>query len=187
LFAVTGLIASFHSILYAYGRQIYSLARAGYFPEWLSGTHGRRQTPHRALVAGSILGLSAAVAIRVSGPSGSVGATLLNMAVFGAVLAYVMQMAAFVLLRRNAPNLSRPYVSPLGTPGAVISALLAILTLAALFLDPGYRIGVIGAGVWFVVGLMYFALHARKRLILSPEEEFAVSMAEKATRTEVPL
>ena len=153
---MTGLVASFHSILYAYGRQIYSLARAGYFPEWLSGTHGGRQTPHRALIAGSVLGFAAAVAIRLSGPSGSVGATLLNMAVFGAVLAYVMQMAAFILLRRNAPGLLRPYVSPLGMPGAVVAALLATVTLAALFLNPDYRIGVLGAAVWFVVRTSLF-------------------------------
>ena len=41
LFACTGLIASFHTIIFAYGRQIYSLSRAGYFPTWLSVTHGR--------------------------------------------------------------------------------------------------------------------------------------------------
>ncbi|HYI97684.1 MAG TPA: amino acid permease, partial [Bryobacteraceae bacterium] len=144
LFAVTGLIASFHAILYAYGRQIYSLARAGYFPEWLSVTHGKRHTPHRALIAGSVLGFSAAIAIRVSGPSGSVGATLLNMAVFGAVLAYILQMASYILLRKKAPGLARPYVSPLGIPGAVIAALLAGITLMALFLNPDYRIGVAG-------------------------------------------
>ncbi|MEQ8690637.1 MAG: amino acid permease, partial [Pseudomonadales bacterium] len=30
--AVAGLVASFHAIIYAYGRNIYSLSRAGYFP-----------------------------------------------------------------------------------------------------------------------------------------------------------
>ena len=40
LVAVVGLIASFHTIIFAYGRQIYSLSRAGYFPRWLSITHG---------------------------------------------------------------------------------------------------------------------------------------------------
>src|SRR6266403_3770113 len=34
--ACIGLIASFHTIIFAYGRQIYSLSRAGYFPPWLS-------------------------------------------------------------------------------------------------------------------------------------------------------
>jgi ethanolamine permease len=177
LLAVTGLIASFHSIIYAYGRQIYSLSRAGYFPEWLSRTHGARRTPHRALIAGSVLGLGAAMAIRLSGPSGRVGAILLNMAVFAAVLAYVLQMASFILLRRKAPGMARPFVSPLGISGAVAAAAVAILTLGALFANPEYRIGVWGAAVWFVCGIAYFAAYARHRLILSPEEEFALSLA----------
>lgn len=181
LCAVTGLIASFHAIIYAYGRQIYSLSRAGYFPEWLSQTHRSRRTPHRALVAGSLLGLGAAIGIRLSGPAGPVGAILLNMAVFGAVLAYVLQMASFILLRRNAPGLVRPYVSPLGIPGAAAAAALAVITLAALFANHDYRVGVWGAAVWFACGVAYFALYARRRLILSPEEQFALSLAPKAT------
>ena len=36
-------VASFHTIIFAYGRQIYSLSRAGYFPTWLSVTHGAAQ------------------------------------------------------------------------------------------------------------------------------------------------
>ena len=34
--AVIGLIASFHTIIYAYGRQIYSLSRAGYYMPFMS-------------------------------------------------------------------------------------------------------------------------------------------------------
>ena len=49
LLALAGLIASFHTIIFAYGRNIYSLSRAGYFPHWMSVTGGRRRTPvHRA-------------------------------------------------------------------------------------------------------------------------------------------
>jgi ethanolamine permease len=48
--AVIGLIASFHTIIFAFGRQIYSLSRAGYFPSFLSVTHGTRKTPHLALI-----------------------------------------------------------------------------------------------------------------------------------------
>ncbi|HCQ05202.1 MAG TPA: amino acid ABC transporter permease, partial [Candidatus Latescibacteria bacterium] len=48
LIAVAGLIASFHTIIYAYGRNIFSLSRAGYFPKWLSITHATRQTPYIA-------------------------------------------------------------------------------------------------------------------------------------------
>src|SRR5690348_1128942 len=82
LLACTGLLASFHTIIYAYGRQIFSLSRAGYFPSWLSVTHGGRKTPHRALIAGSILGFAVCLAIQFGGQNSPVGAVLLNMAVF---------------------------------------------------------------------------------------------------------
>ena len=174
LIACTGLIASFHAIIYAYGRQIYSLARAGYFPSWLSRTHPTRHTPHRALIAGSVLGYGAALGIWFAGQNSAVGAVLLNMAVFGAVLAYVLQMASFVLLRRNFAHIARPYRSPLGVPGAVVAALIAVVTLVALFLNADYRWGVVGAAIWLAVGVASFAFFARKRLILSPEEAFAI-------------
>jgi ethanolamine permease len=174
LMACTGLLASFHTIIFAYGRQIYSLSRAGYFPQFLSVTHGTRRTPLRALLAGSALSIAAAGVIQWSGSKSPVGAVLLNMAVFGAVVAYVFQMLSFVALRRKFPELARPYRSPVGKPGAVIGAVLSLITLAALFLNPDSRPGVTGAAIWFVFGALYFAFFSRKRLVLSPEEEFAM-------------
>ena len=172
LVAVIGLVASFHTILYAYGRQIYSLSRAGYFPRWLSVTSSRHQTPVRALISGSVLGMAAALGIYFFGQNSQVGAILLNMAVFGAVIAYILQMASFLILRRK--QMERPYVSPLGVAGAWIAMLIAGITLITLFLNPDYNKGVWGAAVWFALGIAYFAFYARKRLVLSPEEEFAM-------------
>jgi len=172
--ACIGLIASFHTILYAYGRQIYSLSRAGYFPQWLSVTSARHQTPVRALISGSVLGLAAALGIYLFGQNSQVGAILLNMAVFGAVLAYILQMASFLLLRRKLPSMARPYVSPLGVAGAWIATIISAITLVVLFLNPDYNKGVYGAAIWFALGIAYFAFYARKRLVLSPEEEFAI-------------
>ncbi len=170
--AVIGLVASFHTIIYAYGRQIYSLSRAGYFPQWLSVTGSRHQTPVRALVAGSALGMAAALGIYFFGQNSQVGAILLNMAVFGAVIAYILQMASFLILRKK--NLERPYVSPLGAAGAWIALAIAAVTLVVLFQNPDYNKGVYGAAIWFALGIAYFAFYARKRLVLSPEEEFAI-------------
>src|SRR4029079_8353579 len=58
LFAVAGLVASFHAIIFAYGRQIFSLSRAGYFPHFLSVTHGTYKTPNIALITGGVMGLA---------------------------------------------------------------------------------------------------------------------------------
>src|SRR5579872_1824465 len=173
LFACTGLIASFHAIIFAYGRQIYSLSRAGYFPTWLSVTHSSRKTPHRALIAGSALGFAAALAIRFTPQGGPVGAVLLNMAVFGAVVAYILQMASFILLRVRFPRMVRPYVSPIGVTGAAVAAAIAAVTLWTLFRNPDYNKGVIGAAVWFLLGIGYYAVYARRRLVLAPEEAAA--------------
>ena len=61
--------------------------------------------------------------------------------------------------------------------------------LAAAY-QTGYRLAMIwaGAGVlwvaaWFAVGVLYFALIGRHKLILSPEEEFAMARGEAAYKS----
>jgi ethanolamine permease len=183
LVAVTGLVASFHTIIYAYGRQIYSLSRAGYFPRILSITHATRKTPHVALVTGAILGYAVALAIHFLPEEHPVGAVLLNMAVFGAVISYMLQMASFILLRIKMPDIERPYRSPFGIPGAALAFTIALVTLVALFIvDDVYRKVVVGAAIWYALGLLYFGVWARKRLVFSPEEEFAIQASKKSER-----
>jgi ethanolamine permease len=178
LFALTGLIASFHTIIFAYGRNIFSLSRAGYFPHWMSITHGRRKTPWVALMLGGVVGYGLD-ALLWNFPSGSnVGDALLTMAVFGAVISYFMQMLSFILLRRRLPNIARPYRSPIGEWGAAIAGAIALLSLISLYLTKSYRPGVIGTAIWFLLGIVYFAVSGRNRLVLSPEEEFAMTRGE---------
>lgn len=184
LLAVAGLIASFHGIIYAYGRNIYSLSRAGYFPRWLSITHSTRKTPHVALIVGALVGYAAALILHFS--SKSVGAVLLNMAVFGAMISYIMQCLAFILLRRQMPHIERPFRSPLGIAGAVVALVIALTTLVFLFANDEYRKGVIGAAIWYAAGLAWFALHARKRMVMSPEEAFAIEAKQSAPPESTP-
>ena len=177
LVAVAGLIASFHAIIYAFGRNIYSLSRAGYFPHWMSITHGHRKTPWVALLTGSTIGYGILLLLFFIDPTGSgaFGGVILNMAVFGAVVAYAMQMVAFIILRRRFAQIERPYRSPLGQPGAWLALVISLITLALLFANPAFRPGVIGVAIWFLAGIVYFAVIGRHRLLLSPEEEFALT------------
>ena len=177
--AVLGLIASFHTIIHAYGRQIYSLSRAGYYLPFMSVTHGTHKVPHTALYAGTLLGFGIMLVVwflRGAEAGGAlIGGTLLNMAVFGAMLSYAMQGISFIRLRQTMPHIERPYRSPLGVPGAVVTVAIALLTIYFQLKDPVYRTGVYGAAVWYVLGMLYFAIFGRHRLVLSPEEEFALS------------
>jgi ethanolamine permease len=176
LVAVAGLVASFHTIIFAYGRQIFSLSRAGYFPRWLSVTHGSRNTPHVALVSGALLGYVVALTIHGLGSDHPVGAVLLNMAVFGAVISYGFQTISYIALRLRLPDIERPYRSPFGIAGAAIALAISLVTLVSLFAsDPIYRGVAAGAAAWYALGLVYFALIGRRHLVKSPEEAFALA------------
>ena len=112
----------------------------------------------------------------------SSAARLLNMAVFGAMISYAMQGLSFILLRKNMPNIIRPYRSPVGVPGALVTVIIALVTIYYQLQDPVYRVGVYAVAVFYVVGILYFALYGRNQLILSPEEEFAMSKGAKGSR-----
>lgn len=183
LIGLIGLIASFFTIIYAYGRNTYSLSRAGYFPQSLSITHPTRHTPYVALIAGGVVGYGLALLIYYLGKSegqlaGKIVGALLYMAVFGAVISYFMQCLAFVMLRRKLPHITRPYRSPVGVPGAMIAGAIALVSLVSLFLNDDYRPGVYGTLIYFLAGIVYFAIRGRHKLVLSPEEEFAMSHGE---------
>jgi len=183
LVAVIGLIASFHTIIFAFGRQIYSLSRAGYFPVFLSVTHKKRKTPYMAIITGSAIGFLVLMLARfLAGAEQSeifIGGALLNMAVFSAMLSYILQGASFILLRINRPDLDRPYISPFGKTGAWLTISIAAITIYYQLQDASYRTAVFSAIAYLFIGLVYFAIRGRHRLILSPEEEFAMRKNEE--------
>lgn len=170
-------IASFHAIVFACGRNIYALSRAGYFPRWLSITRETHTTPHFALIAGAAIGYLAAALIYFSEAifgTPLVGAVLLNMAVFGAVISYVLQAMSFVMLRQQLPDLARPFRSPLGEPGGWAALIIALVTFVFLFAEPAYRPGAVGCAIWYALALIYFAVRGRNALVAAPEEVAAL-------------
>jgi ethanolamine permease len=101
------------------------------------------------------------------------------MIVFSAMISYILQSLSFLRLRWNYPAIVRPFRNPLGQLGAYVVVAISLLTLAYQFADPVYRYGVIGAAIWYAIGLAFFGVYRRHRLVLSPEEEFAVSGGER--------
>ena len=181
LLATIGLIASFHTIIYAYGRQIYSLARAGYYLPFMSLTNSRK-VPHMALFMGTGLGLATMLILwftQGEKRADIIGVILLNMAVFGAMISYAMQGLSFIVLRVRMPNIVRPYRSPLGIFGASVTIVVALVTLWYQLQDEKYQKAVYAVAIFYALGIVYFAVYGRNQLILSPEEEFAMSKGER--------
>lgn len=176
--AVIGLAASFFAGSFASGRNIYSLSRAGYLPTGLSVTNPQTKTPNVALLTGSLMALAMLFAIWFTvgkGDMAFMGGFIVSMLVFAGMVSYILQSIAFLRLRQKLPNIARPFRSPLGSFGAIATIVICLLTLAYQFLDPVYQTAAIAALIWYAVGMAYFALARRQKLVLSPEEEFAVS------------
>ena len=172
-----GLIASFFSIIYAYSRQLFALSRAGYLPRALSVTTGRR-TPGVALVVPGLLGfLLAAIYAEATSPA-EAGARMIQIAVFGATVSYVLMMLSHIVLRRTEPDLHRPYRTPGGIATTGVAFVLAIAAVIAVFFVDETA-ALITAGV-FALALAYFWFYSRHRLVAdAPEEEFeAIERAE---------
>lgn len=171
IISLTGLIASFHSIIYAYGRLLYALSRSGYLPAMLARI-GPWRTPDVALIFGGGVGL--VLCFLAQRYSGSVGAALINMAVFGALISYILVLVSFLRLRVDRPQMRRPYLSPLGVPGAAVGIALALVCLAATFAVPSFRPGVIGTVAFIAVMLAYYWLYRRRHMEIHHRHESAI-------------
>lgn len=169
-----GLFASFHAEIYAFGRILFSLSRAGYLPRWISVTN-KNHTPNRALILGAVVGFICVASVDFANTS-VVRAALLNMSVFGAVISYILVMFSYIKLKLDRPDLPRPYKSPLGIKGAFTGVALAILAFVACFSVPDYRFGLWAILIFLFVGTLYFWFYSKNRLVAqAPEEAVALS------------
>lgn len=171
---LAGLVASFFSIIYAYSRQLFALSRAGYLPRWLSLTGGRK-TPYVALIVPGTVGFLLAAIVRD-------GDVLINIAVFGATVSYVLLNLSHIVLRRNEPDLERGYRTPGGVATTGVALFLSGVAVIATFVVDVRAAGITAAV--FVAFVAYFWFYSRHRLVGSaPEEEFAqITQAESDLR-----
>ncbi|WP_026111663.1 ethanolamine permease [Winslowiella toletana] len=151
-----GLVASFHGIILGYSRQFFALSRAGYLPPALAKL-SRFQTPHRAIIAGGLIGIAAIFSdswINLQGMT--LTAAMITMAVFGAIVMYLMSMLSLFRLRRTEPQMARSFRAP-GYPivPAIALVLAVVCLIAMLWFNPligGIFIAMMAAGyIYFLM------------------------------------
>ena len=170
---LSGLIASFFSIIYAYSRQVFALSRAGYLPRALSVTN-RKKVPVLALVVPGLIGFC----LSLTGE----GDLMLTMAVFGATISYALMTLSHIVLRRKEPDLERPYRTPGGTITAGTAFVLSIVAFISTFLAS--LEAATWSAVFYLLMIGYFFFYSRHHLVANaPEEEFeAIALAEREIR-----
>ena len=147
-----GLIASFHSLIIGYARQIFALSRAGILPPSLQKLNRRYQTPNRALFVGSIIGILCLLTGKTS--------DIIILSAFGAVTMYAISLLSlFQIRKKNAAPAS------FQTPGypvvPFITLILAFLCLIALAVfNPIHGLIFLGgATLW--VGYLLISTHRK--------------------------
>lgn len=172
-----GYVAGFHAEVFASGRALFALSRAGYLPTCLSLTHPTRKTPYLALLAGSGFGLGITLILYLTEAAEHIDAVLVNMAVYAAIISYTPQMLAYLILRRRHPEMERPFSSPFGATGAMTALVISAGAGVLMLFFPAYRTALYLCIAIFAVAMAYFWLIGRHRIVASPEEVFAQTLA----------
>ncbi|NIY94495.1 ethanolamine permease [Vibrio diazotrophicus] len=150
-----GLIASFHGIIMGYSRQIFALSRAGFLPKSLSKVNQRFQTPHWAIISGGVVGIAAIFSDNLIVIGGQpLTANIVTMAVFGAIVMYIISMLALFKLRETEPTLERPFRAPLYPYAPAVALVLAVVALVAMVYYNAL-LSLIFVGL-FALGFVYF-------------------------------
>ena len=159
-----GLVASFHGIIIGYSRQIFALAREAYLPGYFAKLHPRFKTPHRAIVAGGVIGIAAIYSdelIKIGGLT--LTANIVTMAVFGAILMYIMSMLSLFKLRKTEPDMPRPFIAPFFPfmPAfALVAACICMVTM--IYYNPLIFVLFL---VFLALGYGYFMLTSKHRAL----------------------
>ncbi len=152
--AIAGLASVVLVMLMGQPRIFYAMSRDGLLPKFFGKVHPRYQTPYVATI---ITGLVAAVV------AGTFPIALLGELVsIGTLLAFVIVCGGIIVLRRNRPELPRPFRTPLVPLVPILGILVCCGMMAFLPLDTWLRLA-----VWMALGIViYFAYgrhHSRVR------------------------
>jgi ethanolamine permease len=158
-----GLIASFHGIILGYSRQIYALAREAYLPSYFAEIHPRFKTPHRAILAGGVVGIAAIYSdelIKIGGQT--LTANIVTMSVFGAITMYIVSMLSLFKLRRAEPDMARPFRAPFYPVFPAFALVGAIVCMATMIYYNPLIFGLFAA--FLACGYGFFLATKDKRL-----------------------
>lgn len=121
--AVCGLLATFFSVVFSASRQLFALARDGFFPAALARTN-RRGAPYVALLVLTIIGLP----LTLVPPE-----KLLLCIVLLLGSCHLVLFAAYLRLHHRQPGLARPFRLRGGPVIASVGMLLTLVVIAACF------------------------------------------------------
>jgi amino acid transporter len=148
--AVFSTISALNAVVLASSRVAFAMGREGQLPGGIGRIHHRFGTPFRAVLASAVVMLVAVATV----PIEQVG----RLSSLFFLLSFVVVNASVIRLRRERPNLTRPYEMPLYPLPPVLG--IALNLLLGLFVDP--VIWLVGLAWVGLGGLVYLLLERRE-------------------------
>jgi len=158
LTGLAGILTTWNALIVGASRAIYAMARANMLPTFLGKVHPKYHTPVNAILLAGVLSLISPFFGRPA------LVWLVNAGGLGIVVAYAFVAWSFIVLRKNEPELARPYRAPLGkTTG--YAALILSVGLIFLYL-PGSPSALAWPQEWGIIlfwVILGFVLNATKK------------------------
>jgi amino acid transporter len=148
LVAVTAY-GSIYALMMSYSRLPFAAARDGFFFNWLSAVHPKKQFPHYSLLlVGSITSLACLFDLDFI-----IAATISSRI----LIQFLGQIVGLTILRRTQPNMPRPFKMWLYP----IPSIIAFIGFSYIFISSGTKAISLGL-VWLIVGVGFFIWWAKK-------------------------
>jgi ethanolamine permease len=141
-----GLVASFHGLVLAAGRSTYEMGRVKSIPAILGKISPKFQTPANALIGNMVIGIVALL----SGKT----AEIIIISVFGALTLYIISMISVMVLRKNKPEMVRPFKTPIYPLFPIIALIISCVSFIAMLIY-NLKLGLIYSGIVLGIFLLY--------------------------------
>jgi len=148
--AIAGLSSVMLVLLYGQTRIFYTMSRDGLLPGALAKVHPKFKTPYVNTV---IVGVAAACAAGFMSLD-----ALADLSNVGSLTAFAIVCVTVIYLRRKAPDLQRPFRTPLFPIVPILGAVMCALLLFSLMATPATRnffliYLVVGVAIYFLYGM----------------------------------
>ncbi len=151
-FVTVAILAGFSSVilvmLMGQSRVFFSMSKDGLLPNVFSHLHPKYKTPYKSnMILFLFVGIFAAFV------PGSVAGDLTS---FGTLFAFVIVCAGIWVMRRNNPEIPRPFKTPLVPLVPILGILVCSFMIIALD-----KFTLLSAAVWMVLGLLIYFVYSR--------------------------
>ena len=119
-----GLVASFHGLILAGGRSTFEFGRIGFAPGFIGRVNSRFKTPANAMLVNMAIGIFALLTGKTD--------QIIILSVFGALTLYIIAMISLFVLRRNEPEMGRPFRVPFYPVSPCLALVIATFSIIVM-------------------------------------------------------